>query len=145
MGLTGRAIDPISSSRGGANVEFEQFQRQQRAVYEAQQNASLGQSFENRSTEGTYASAISQSAPMNRFQRTRMEEEEDLRKAIEASLNEAHEQGTSSVLPAGERGNETSPVISTQPAESMPPILETMGLNKKGFVGGLVASIFEVG
>ena len=118
--------------------------------------------------EGTYASAAQTQAPatLNRFQRTRMEEEEDLRKAIEASLAEsgarstsgaeAENQGTSlaaSELRSNVRTNETVPLVasSNQPVDDTTTTTESLtsptspdAQEGQGFVGGLVASIFEV-
>jgi hypothetical protein len=108
--------------------------------------------------EGTYASAAQTQtrtpASLNRFQRTRMEEEEDLRKAIEASLAEsgtgAENQGTSlgaSQLGSDARTNETVPLVaSDQPVDEMTTTtLTSLEVpESKGFVDGLVSSVFEV-
>jgi hypothetical protein len=114
------------------------------------------------SQEGTYASAAQTQIPatLNRFQRTRMEEEEDLRKAIEASLAEsgagstsgagAENQGTSlaaSGLRSDVRTNETVPLVaSDQPVDEMmtPTTTSLEASESKGFVDGLVSSVFEV-
>lgn len=87
---------------------------------------------------------------MNRFQRARMEEEEELKRAIEASLAESENQGTSSLANEehGARTNETSPLVaSDQPvAEKVTPTETSTSLDEsanKGFVDGLVSSVFE--
>jgi len=102
--------------------------------------------------EGTYAGAAQTPATLNRFQRTRLEEEEDLRKAIEASLAESENQGTS-LANSGQdaRTNETVPLVaSDQPVDetmttTIPstPSASPEESGNKGFVDGLVSSVFE--
>jgi hypothetical protein len=108
------------------------------------------------SAEGTYA-RVAQTAPtLNRFERTRLEEEEDLRKAIEASLAEPN-QGTSLASEPVGRTNETVPLVSSEQPTDQQTMTEANPLEttttgstgpetdtNKGFVDGLVSSIFEV-
>ena len=82
-----------------------------------------------------------------------MEEEEDLRKDIEASLADSGEQGTSLASGQVRRTNETVPLVasSNQPVDETTTTTESLtsptspdGQEDQGFVGGLIASIFEV-
>jgi len=147
-------LDDLTSSAQRSQSEFERFQQEQMQAFQEQQGNSLrSRSYGTPSAEGSYAHAAQNPTTMNRFQRTRMEEEEDLRKAIEASLADSGEQGMSLASEQVRRTNETVPLVasSNQPVDETTTTTESLTSptspdvqEGQGFVGGLVASIFEV-
>lgn len=104
----------------------------------------------------SYASALRRSVGPNRFEQAQREEEEDMRRAIEASLASTNDTQAEPVPSAGTSMSASVMNVQTSEADQRnsvavdqkdQEIRDTKRPNDaqgEGFVGGLISSVFEV-